>query len=86
MASIYQYQSASLQATGSIYVSLNNTQQNDVIAVIVAIKGNQVFPSSITDSIGNSYLPTTTQAQYNLITIFYAINKGSGNDLSLIHI
>ena len=80
MASIYQYQSASLKATGSIYVSLNNTQQNDVITVIVAVKGNQVFPSSITDSIGNSYLPTTTQAQYNLITIFYAINKGSGND------
>jgi len=80
LASIYQYQSASLKATGSIYVTLNNTQQNDVIAVIVAVKGNQVFPSSITDSIGNSYLPTTTQAQYNLITIFYAINKGSGND------
>ena len=80
MASIYQYQSASLQATGSIYVTLNNTQQNDVIAVIVAVKGNQVFPSSIKDSIGNSYLPTTTQAQYNLITIFYAINKSSGND------
>jgi len=80
LASIYQYQSASLKATGSIYVSLNNTQQNDVITVIVAVKGNQVFPSSITDSIGNSYLPTTTQAQYNLITIFYAINKGSGND------
>jgi len=80
LASIYQYQSASLQATGSIYVSLNNTQQNDVIAVIVAVKGNQVFPSSIKDSIGNSYLPTTTQAQYNLITIFYAINKGSGTD------
>ena len=80
MASIYQYQLASLQATGSIYVTLNNTQQNDVIAVIVAVKGNSVFPSSIKDSIGNSYLPTTTQAQYNLITIFYAINKGSGND------
>ena len=80
MASIYQYQSASLQATGSIYVTLNNTQQNDVIVVIVGVKGNQVFPSSITDSLGNSYLPTTTQAQYNLITIFYAINKGSGND------
>ena len=80
MASIYQYQSASLQATGSIYVTLNNTQQNDVIVVIVGVKGNQVFPSSITDSIGNSYLPTTTQAQYNLITIFYAINKGSGTD------
>jgi len=80
LASIYQYQSASLQATGSIYVTLNNTQQNDVIAVIVAVKGNQVFPSSIKDSIGNSYLPTTTQAQYNLITIFYAINKSSGND------
>jgi len=80
LTSIYQYQSASLKATGSIYVTLNNTQQNDVIAVIVAVKGNQVFPSSITDSIGNSYLPTTTQAQYNLITIFYAINKGSGND------
>ena len=76
MASIYQYQSASLQATGSIYVTLNNTQQNDVIVVIVGVKGNQVFPSSITDSLGNSYLPTTTQAQYNLITIF----------LSLIHI
>jgi len=80
LASIYQYQSASLQATGSIYVSLNNTQQNDVIVVIVGVKGNQVFPSSITDSLGNSYLPTTTQAQYNLITIFYAINKASGND------
>jgi len=80
LASIYQYQSASLKATGSIYVSLNNTQQNDVIAVIVAVKGNQVFPSSITDSLGNSYLPTTTQAQYNLITIFYAVNKGSGTD------
>ena len=80
MASIYQYQSASLQATGSIYVTLNNTQQNDVIIVIVGVKGNQVFPSSITDSLGNSYLTTTTQAQYNLITIFYAINKGSGND------
>jgi len=80
LASIYQYQSASLKATGSIYVTLNNTQQNDVIAVIVAVKGNSVFPSSIKDSIGNSYLPTTTQAQYNLITIFYAINKGSGTD------
>jgi len=80
LASIYQYQSSALQATGSIYVSLNNTQQNDVLAVIVAVKGNSVFPSSITDSIGNSYLPTVTQAQYNLITIFYAINKGSGTD------
>jgi len=85
LASIYQYQSASLQATGSIYVTLNNTQQNDVIAVIVAVKGNQVFPSSITDSLGNSYLPTTTQAQYNLITIFYAINKGSGNDVITVN-
>ncbi|MFP3257041.1 MAG: hypothetical protein RXO36_04520, partial [Candidatus Nanopusillus acidilobi] len=80
MASIYQYQSSALQNTTSIYVQLNNTQQNDVIAVIVAVKGNSVFPSSITDSIGNSYLPTVTQAQYNLITIFYAINKGSGTD------
>jgi len=80
LASIYQYQSASLQNTTSIYVQLNNTQQNDVIAVIVAVKGNSVFPSSITDSIGNSYLPTVTQAQYNLITIFYTINKGSGTD------
>ena len=80
MASIYQYQSSALQATGSIYVTLNNTQQNDVIAVIVAVRGNQVFPSSITDSLGNSYLPTVTQAQYNLITIFYAVNKGSGTD------
>ena len=85
MASIYQYQSASLQATGSIYVTLNNTQQNDVIVVIVGVKGNQVFPSSITDSLGNSYLPTTTQAQYNLITIFYAINKGSGNDVITVN-
>jgi len=85
LASIYQYQSASLQATGSIYVTLNNTQQNDVIVVIVGVKGNQVFPSSITDSLGNSYLPTTTQAQYNLITIFYAINKGSGNDVITVN-
>ena len=80
MASIYQYQSSALQNTTSIYVSLNNTQQNDVLAVIVAVKGNSVSPSSITDSIGNSYLPTVTQAQYNLITIFYAINKGSGTN------
>jgi len=78
LASIYQYQSSALQNTTSIYVQLNNTQQNDVIAVIVAVKGNSVFPSSITDSIGNSYLPTVTQAQYNNISIFYAINKGSG--------
>jgi len=84
LASIYQYQSSSLQATGSIYVTLNNTQQNDVIAVIVAVKGNQVYPSSITDSIGNSYLPTVTQAQYNLLTIFYAINKGSGKNIITI--
>jgi len=80
LASIYQYQSASLQATGSIYVTLNNTQQNDVIVVIVGVKGNQVFPSSITDSLGNNYLPTVTQVKYNLITIFYAINKGSGTN------
>jgi len=80
LASIYQYQSSALQNTTSIYVSLNNTQQNDVLAVIVAVKGNQVFPSSITDSIGNSFLPTITQAQYNNISIFYVINKGSGTD------
>jgi len=80
LASIYQYQSSALQNTSSIYVSLNNTQQNDVLAVIVAVKGNSVFPSSITDSLGNSYLPTVTQAQYNLITIFYAVNKGSGTN------
>ena len=80
MASIYQYQASALQNTTSIYVTLNNTQQNDVIAVIVAVKGNQVFPSSITDSLGNSYLPTVTQAQYNNISIFYAVNKGSGTN------
>jgi len=80
LASIYQYQSSALQNTTSIYVSLNNTQQNDVIAVIVGVKGKSVYPSSITDSIGNSYLPTVTQAQYNNISIFYVVNKGSGTD------
>jgi len=80
LASIYQYQSSALQNTTSIYVSLNNTQQNDVIAVIVAVKGKSVYPSSITDSLGNSFLPTITQAQYNNISIFYVVNKGSGTD------
>jgi len=80
LASIYQYLSSALQNTTSIYVSLNNTQQNDILAVIVAVKGNSVFPSSITDSLGNSFLPTITQAQYNNISIFYVVNKGSGTD------
>ena len=84
MASIYQYQSSALQNTTSIYVNLNNTQQNDVLVAIVAVKGNSVLPSSISDSLGNRWLPTITQAKYNNISIFYAINNNAGTDQILI--
>jgi len=84
LASIYQYQSSALQNTTSIYVNLNNTQQNDVLVAIVAVKGNSVLPSSISDSLGNRWLPTITQAKYNNISIFYAINNNAGTDQILI--
>jgi len=84
LASIYQYQSSALQNTTSIYVNLNNTQQNDILVAIIGVKGKSVLPSSISDSLGNRWLPTITQAQYNNISIFYAINNNAGTDQILI--
>jgi len=85
LASIYQYQSSALQNTTSIYVTLNNTHQNDVLVAIIGVKGKSVSPSSISDSLGNRWLPIITQAQYNNISIFYAINNNAGTDQILVN-
>ena len=80
MASIYQSIEATASGLNQIYATLNNTQQNDIIAVVIGAMGTPLVISSVTDSIGNTFYKTATAQKYNGITIYYAVNKGSGND------
>jgi len=80
LASIYQYTTSALTNNIQNYATLNNTQQNDIIAVIIGAMGTPLVIASISDSIGNTFYKTATAQKYNGITIYYAINKGSGND------
>ena len=80
MASIYQYQTSALTSATQNYATLNNTQQNDIIAVVIGAMGTPLVIASVTDSIGNTFYKTATAQKYNGITIYYAVNKGSGND------